>query len=295
MQEHAATLDVAEEARAQPRPLVGALDQPRDIGQHEVARRRAHHAEVGVERREGVVGDLGLGRAHGRQEGGLAGIGETDDAGVGDQLEPEPDGHLLARLAGVGAARRLIGRGLEMRIAEAAVAAPGDARALAGLDQLRQHRLLVLGQHLGAGGQLDHQVLPGRAGAVLAHAAATALGLEMLAEAIVDQRVEVGDARNPHVAALAAVAAVGPAELDEFLAPEGDAAVAAVAGAHIDLGLVEELHLPRASNAERVSFVLTCGKSPPRGLEYKVVSPSREKPSFSCTRNDAALSANAPE
>jgi hypothetical protein len=40
----------------------------------------------------------------------------------------------------------------------------------------------------------------------------------------------------------AAVAAIRAAELDELLAPEGDDAVAAVAGTAIDLGLVEELH-----------------------------------------------------
>jgi endonuclease/exonuclease/phosphatase family metal-dependent hydrolase len=40
----------------------------------------------------------------------------------------------------------------------------------------------------------------------------------------------------------AAVAAVRAAELDELLAPERDGAGAAVAGADVDLGLVEELH-----------------------------------------------------
>ena len=37
MQQHAAALDVTEEARAQTRALVRALDQARDIGQHEFA------------------------------------------------------------------------------------------------------------------------------------------------------------------------------------------------------------------------------------------------------------------
>ncbi len=45
------------------------------------------------------------------------------------------------------------------------------------------------------------------------------------------------------VAALAAVAAVGPAELDELLAPKADGAGSAGAGADEDLGLVEEMHL----------------------------------------------------
>ena len=77
-----------------------------------------------MQRGEGIVGDLGLGRADGCQERGLAGVRQADDAGIGDQLEPQPDGQLLAGLARVGVARRLVGRRLEMRVAETAVAAP---------------------------------------------------------------------------------------------------------------------------------------------------------------------------
>ena len=45
-----------------------------------------------------------------------------------------------------------------------------------------------------------------------------------------------------HVAAAAAIAAVGAAIFDVLFTAEGDDAVAAVAGAHVDLGLVEEFH-----------------------------------------------------
>ena len=78
--------------------------------------------------------------------------------------------------------------------------------------------------------------------AVLAHAVGALLRLEVLLVAVVDQRVEAVDRLDDDVAAAAAIAAVGPAELDELLAPERHAAVAAVAGADIDLGLVEEFH-----------------------------------------------------
>ena len=78
--------------------------------------------------------------------------------------------------------------------------------------------------------------------AVLAHSGAAVPGLEVLLIAIVDERVEPIDRLDHDIAALAAIAAVGTAELDEFLAPERHAAVAAVARANIDLGLVEKLH-----------------------------------------------------
>src|SRR6266702_368576 len=123
MQQDAAALDMAEEAVAEPRALVRALDQAGDVGEHEFAAVALDHAELRVERRERVIGDLGPGRAHRRAQGRLASGGGADDAGVRDQLEAWPTGALLARLAGVGMARRSVGRGLEMRIAEAAIAA----------------------------------------------------------------------------------------------------------------------------------------------------------------------------
>ena len=67
-------------------------------------------------------------------------------------------------------------------------------------------------------------------------------GLEVLVVAVVDQGVEPIDRLDPHVAAAAAVASVRAAEGDELLAPERDRAPAAVAGADVDLALVQELH-----------------------------------------------------
>ena len=49
----------------------------------------ADDAEVGHQRREGVVGDLGLGRRDGRDEGRLAGVGEPDEGDVGDEPQLE--------------------------------------------------------------------------------------------------------------------------------------------------------------------------------------------------------------
>src|SRR3546814_10932549 len=58
----------------------------------------------------------------------------------------------------------------------------------------------------------------------------------------VDQGVEVLRRLQPHAAAAAAIAAIGPAERDELLAPETDAAVAAVSGSDGDFGFVDQLH-----------------------------------------------------
>ena len=205
---------------------------------------RPDHAEAGMERRERVIRDLGLGGGHGGQERRLAGIGQAHEAGIGDELQAKDDPALLALLAGIGAARRPVGRGGEIGVAEAAIAALGKQHPLADMGHVGDDRLAVLVEDLGAGRDLEDHVGALRAGAVLAHAVPARLGLEMLLVAVIDQRVQALDALGPDVAAAPAVAAVGPAELDEFLAPERDGARAAVAGPNIDLGLIEELHEP---------------------------------------------------
>ena len=242
MQEDGGALDMTEEAVADAGPFMSAFDQPGYVGKHEIGAVDAHHAEIGVKRGEGIVGDLRLGRADRGQEGRLSGIGKSDDAGIGDELEPKPDMHLLALLAGIGVARRLVGRRLEAGIAESAIAAAQQNDAVAGRNEIRDQGLPVFVEDLRARGHGQHHFGALGAGAVLAHAVPALFRLEMLLVAVVEKRIEVGHALDDDVAAFAAVAAVGAAELDELLAAEADGAVAAVARTHIDLGGIEELH-----------------------------------------------------
>jgi hypothetical protein len=64
----------------------------------------------------------------------------------------------------------------------------------------------------------------------------------MLLIAEIDQRVQPVDRLGPDIAAAAAIAAIGPAMLDEFLAAEADRTAAAAAGAQVDLRKIEKLH-----------------------------------------------------
>ena len=91
-------------------------------------------------------------------------------------------------------------------------------------------------------GTLMTRSLPPAPVRLRARAALAARRPEMLGVAEVDQRIEAGHRLEHDVAALAAVAAVGPAIFDELLAPEADRAGAARAGADEDLGLVEKMH-----------------------------------------------------
>src|SRR5690606_12564109 len=132
----------------------------------------------------------------------------------------------------------------EMRVAEAAVAAGGQPEALAFADEIDDQRLLVLLEDLGSHRHLHRHACAICAGAVAAHAVYADRRLEMLLIAEIDQRVEAVDGLDPDVPAAPAVAAVRAAELDEFLAPEGNGAGPAVPGPDIYFGFVQKFHRP---------------------------------------------------
>jgi len=69
---------------------------------------------------------------------------------------------------------------------------------------------------------------------------APSLGLEFAVEAVAQQGVVVGVRFEIDAAARPAVAARRSAARHKFLAPEGDAAVSAVAGLYVDFGFVNK-------------------------------------------------------
>ena len=95
-----------------------------------------------------------------------------------------------------------------MGIAEAAIAALGDGDALADFGEIGEQGLAVFFVDLRADRHFQHRVLAVGAVAVLAHAVAAALGLEVLLVAVVDQRVEAVHGLRPRRRRPAAVAAV---------------------------------------------------------------------------------------
>ncbi len=111
----ARALDEAGHVRDDELPPVGGLDRP----------------EHGRERRERVLGDLRPRVRDAGEERRLAGVRETDERGVGEELEAQLDLLLLAGQADLGVARRLPGRAGEVLVAAAARPACGDDDASA--------------------------------------------------------------------------------------------------------------------------------------------------------------------
>ena len=89
----------------------------------------------------------------------------------------------------------------------------------------------------------QEQILALLAGTVTAAALPAALRAELAGVAVIGQRVQAFAPNEINVAAVAAVAAVRPAERDEFLAPERQRAVAAATGLHAYADFVDELHM----------------------------------------------------
>ena len=111
----------------------------------------AHDAEARVQRRERIVGDLRLRRAMtAARKVDLPALGRPTRPASAISFSRSQIQRSSPGQAGIGAARRPVGRGLEVGVAEAAVAALGEQHALADLRSGRRAGLVVLGEDLGA-------------------------------------------------------------------------------------------------------------------------------------------------
>ncbi len=219
--------------------LARARDQAGHVGDGEDVARGLHDAEVRHQRRERVVGDLRLGRAHRRDQRALARARVADQRDVRDRLEFE---HVLAGLALLAEQREAgglaLGRG-QRRVAQAAGAALGQHQLRARADQVG-HQLAVPGLDHGAAGHGQHHVRAVRALPVRARARLAVARGAVRREVEVQQRGHVRLHDDQHISAAAAVAAVRAAERLELLPVHGGAAVAALARGDAEHHAVDE-------------------------------------------------------
>ena len=243
--EQAGPLDVPEELVAQAVPLVRPLDQARDVGDHErPVGPRVDGPQVGILGRERIIGDLGMGPRDPREQGRLAGVRQPDEPDVGDDLQLQADPALLAGLPVLDLPRGPVGARLEMGVAIPAPSPLGDGHPIVGMLHVLQDVALVAVADDRADGDLDHEVGGAPAGASGTLAVLPVVGLPVALER---EMGEVGQAlrrAHDHAAAGPAVAPVGASARDVLLAPEAQAAVAAVARPHVDRHPVHEHEHP---------------------------------------------------
>ncbi len=178
-----------------------------------------------------------MAEVRGGEQRGLAGVGQADDADLGDEFELEAEAELFARFARGGGLGGLVGGGFEVLVAVAAAAAFGDDDAVAGLQVVDQ----VVGvgvEDEGAGGELDDELLAGGAGALFAAARLAVLGdpLNLVAEVVEGAHAVFGD--DDDIGAVTTIATVWAAFGLKHLATPGDSTGATCPSADVNYGLV---------------------------------------------------------
>src|SRR5579862_1842552 len=193
MDEQAGALDVAQELRAKSLAEVRAFNQSGYVGDDEgffIGHfAHGHDSEVGLEGSERVVGDFGASGGDARDERGLAGVWEADEANIGEQFEFEAVGALLAGAAQLVFARSLVRAGGKVLVAASATAAFGNDDLLIWVLEIVDELAGLLIVEAGADGDLEDDgaaVLPGAVGA---HAVFAPLRLVLGIVAEVNQRV----------------------------------------------------------------------------------------------------------
>lgn len=137
--------DMSKKRVAEADILAGTGDKSWDIAHSEpFPVLKLHDTDLWGQGGERVGGDLGAGFGDGRQEGGLAGVGISDDADIGDDTEFESVIALLAGFAGLGEAGCLeTGRG-EVAIAETAASTFAKDEALTVGGQVADKLALII-------------------------------------------------------------------------------------------------------------------------------------------------------
>src|SRR5467141_804744 len=196
-------------------------------------------AEIGLQRGKVVVGDFRARRGVNGDQSRLAGIGVAHETDIGEKFQLEAKIPLFAGKSVFMFARGLVPGLGKVLIAASTASTVGDQYALARGGEIGYGRALVV-EHQRADGNLQDHVRAGMAGAVGAFAVAAAIGLEFAVVPVAEQRVVVWIGFKIDAAAMTAIAAGGTAAGHVFFAPEGHAAIAAVARLHEYFGFINE-------------------------------------------------------
>ena len=117
MYQQPSPLDVGEEVVAEANAVGRTLDQPGNVGDHQLAIVLMKRAENRGERGEWIVGDLWRCAGEHRDQRRLARVGQAHEADVGEQLELQREPALVADETALGEARALARGAREVAVA----------------------------------------------------------------------------------------------------------------------------------------------------------------------------------
>ena len=202
----------------------------------------AHHAQIGVQGGKRIVGHFGACGGYGTNQGGFTRIGHTQQAHIGQHFQFQLQGARFALFARRGLFGRTINRRFKMDIAQAALAALGQAHALAVMGKIGHDFIGVGIANQRAHRHMQLDVVRTLAVAVGTVAFFAVFGLVALYKTVFHQCVDVFIGQRKHTAATPAVAAIRAAARHKFFAPKAHRAIAAAPGHHIDFGFVDKFH-----------------------------------------------------
>ncbi len=236
----ARALDVAQKFIAETRAQVRAFDQTGNIRENQVAVVNHRDAEIRDQRSERVIRDLGARGSHRRQQGGFAGIRQTDDADIREQFQFERDPTLRPWFAFLGPARRLIRGTRERGIAAPAAPAAREDHARVRVHQIADQFAGFSIAHEGPARHINQQIIRAFTMLIFALTMPARFGFEMGAFAETQQRIETRVDDDDHIAAVAAMPAIGSTAGNVLFAAETHTSVAAIAGLHENFRFIKE-------------------------------------------------------
>ena len=123
--ENTGSFHVAKKLMPEATTLARPLDEAGYVSHHELVIVGAHDAELWLQRREGIVSDLGSGGGQAGDQRALAGVREADEGDVGEEPQLEVEPPLLTRLALFAEPRRPKPVGQEPGVASPPLASSG--------------------------------------------------------------------------------------------------------------------------------------------------------------------------
>src|SRR2546428_9431282 len=218
-----------------------AFDETRNVGQHKApAVRKANDAKVWLSRCERVVSDLGPCGGYTAEQRRLPGVGESSQAGIGDQPQFELEPAFLPRHAGLCLPRSAVRGRRNPRVTPPSPAAPRHDDRLPMMEQISQDLPALPVPDHRADRHGNDQGSPPPAVASASFPVAAALRAVVLAVLKIQQRREALIGHQRDVATVSAVAPIRSALGHKLLATKTYAAIAAVAASDIDPCLVNE-------------------------------------------------------
>ena len=235
MEDNARALDVSQEVVPQADAFARAFDQTGNIRDDESAvGSDLREPQVRRHRRKGVIGDLGLRLCESTQEGALSGVGEPDEADVGDHSEFEANGARLSLFTWLSDRRRAHRRALKAHISLSAEPSARDDEGVFVLFEVFEKKIVIEVEDHSADGNVDHEIAPILTVTLRGAALLSVLSFPHALICELQQTRDVLVSANNDVSPFTAVAAVGTAARDVFFPSEAGAPVAAFTRDDVD-------------------------------------------------------------